>query len=134
MANELRQALAMHQAGQLIQAALLYDHLLKQKSDHAEALHLRGVLHHQMREHAQAADKISRAVALRPSVPLFHANLAEVYRALGQLERAAGSARTAIRLDPDYVEAHNNLGLALQGLGHHLEAVEHFRKGERSRD
>jgi len=47
MADELRQALAMHQAGQLIQAALLYDHVLKQRSDHAEALYLRGVLHHE---------------------------------------------------------------------------------------
>ena len=128
MADELRQALAMHQAGQLIQAALLYDHVLKQRSDHAEALHLRGVLHHQMGEHEQAVDKISRALALRPSIALYHANLAEAYRALGQLERAAGAARTAIRLDPDYAEALNNLGLALQGLGRHPEAVEHFHK------
>jgi len=128
MADELRQALTLHQAGQRGQAALLYDHILKHKADHAEALHLRGVLHHQMGEHAQAADKINRAVALRPSVAIYHANLAEAYRALGQLERAAGAARTAVRLDPDYAEAHNNLGLALQGLGRHKEAAEHFRK------
>ena len=61
-------------------------------------------------------------------MPAFHANLAEAYRALGQWERAIGCCCTALRLAPDYAEAHNNLGLAVKGLGRHAEAVEHFRR------
>jgi tetratricopeptide (TPR) repeat protein len=128
MQDELRYAVAKHQAGQLGQAALLYQRILGQKPEHAEALHLLGVLHHQQGEHARAAEEIMRAVAIRPSVPLYHANLAEVYRSLGQLDRAAGAARTALQLAPEYPEALNNMGLALQGLGKHAEAAEHFRK------
>ncbi len=128
MHDQMRHAIAMHQAGQLGQATLLYELILREKPDNPDALHLLGIAHHQQGNHARAAELISRAVALRPSMALFHANLAEVYRALGQLERAAGAARTALRLAPDYPEALNNLGLALQGMGRHREAAEHFQK------
>ena len=82
------------------------------------------MLRHQQGDHARAVELIGRAVALRPNVPAFHANLAEAYRALGQFERAVGCCRMALRLWPNYPEAHCNLGLALQGLGRHAEAVE----------
>ena len=36
-----------------------------------------------------------QAIALRPSVPAFHANLAEAYRAQGEFNRAVGSCRMA---------------------------------------
>ena len=49
-------------------------------------------------------------------LPAFHANLAEAYRCLGQLDRAVGCCR-ALGLRPDYPEALCNLGLALQGWG-----------------
>jgi tetratricopeptide (TPR) repeat protein len=124
----LSNALELHQAGQLASAAQLYQQILAREQENADALHLFGVLRHQQGDHRQAIDLIGRAVALRPNVPAFHANLSEVYRALGQLDRAAGCCRTALRLAPDYPEALNNLGLALQGLGRHDEAIEAFRQ------
>jgi tetratricopeptide (TPR) repeat protein len=71
---------------------------------------------------------IAQAVALRPNVPAFHANLAEAYRALGQLERAVGCCRAALQLWPDYPEALCNLGVALQSLGRAAEAVDPLRR------
>ena len=41
----------------------------------------------------RAVEMISRAVAIRPNVAAFHANLAEAYRALGQLDRPSAVAR-----------------------------------------
>jgi glucose-6-phosphate 1-dehydrogenase len=55
--------------------------------DHADALHLLGVLEHQCGQHARAAELIRRAVARNPAAPAYHANLAEVYRALGRGDR-----------------------------------------------
>src|SRR5262249_23104648 len=124
MNDMLTAALELHQSGQLGKAAQLYQKILFQEQDNASALHLLGVLHTQQGEHARAVEEISRAVALQPNVPAFHANLAEAYRSLGQFERAAGCCRTALRLWPDFPEASCNLGLALQGLGRHAEAVE----------
>jgi hypothetical protein len=43
------------------------------------------------------------------------ANPSEVAGPLSQWERAVGSCRTALRLAPEYAEAHNHLELTLQG-------------------
>jgi tetratricopeptide (TPR) repeat protein len=128
MQDVLTSAIAMHQAGQLGPAAQLYQKILLQEHENADALHLLGVLHHQQGDHSHAVELIGRAVALRPNVPAFHANLAEAYRALGQWERAVGCCRAALRLRPDYPEALCNLGLALQGLGRCDEAIAQFRR------
>jgi tetratricopeptide (TPR) repeat protein len=128
MQDVLTTAIELHQGGRLTQAAALYQKILAQEKDNAVAMHLLGVLHHQQGDHAKAIELIGRAVAIRPNVPAFHANLAEAYRATGQLERAAGCCRAALGLWPDYPEALCNLGLALQGLGKKSEAVAQFRR------
>jgi tetratricopeptide (TPR) repeat protein len=133
LADDFRTAFSHHERGALEPAARLYQRVLDADPGHADALHLLGVLRHQQGDHAQAIEHIRRAVALRPSVPAFHANLAEAYRARGQFDRAAGSCRVALRLRPDYPEAFGNLGLALQGLGRLDEAVEQFRRALRLR-
>jgi tetratricopeptide (TPR) repeat protein len=112
-----------HQAGRYADAARAYHALLLRDPDDPAALHLFGVLHHQCGYPARAAELIGRAVALRPDVAAYHANLAEAQRALGRHEEAAASCRAALALRPDYPEALNNLGLALHELGRHQEAV-----------
>lgn len=133
MQATLAAAMEMHQAGKLDQAAQLYQEVLGQEQDNADALHLLGVIHHQKGEHKQAVDLICKAVALRPSIPAYHANLAEAYRALGQFNRAVGCCRTALRLWPDYPEAFCNLGMALRALGQLDEAADQFRHALRLR-
>jgi tetratricopeptide (TPR) repeat protein len=128
MRDVLVTAVEMHQAGQWARAAQLYLRVLQAEQENADALHLLGVLKHQQGNHAEAVALIGRAVALRPGVPDFHANLAEAFRALGQLERALGCCRAALRLRPNHPEALCNLGMALQGLGRHDEAVAAFRR------
>jgi tetratricopeptide (TPR) repeat protein len=118
----------MHQAGQMSSAAQLYQRVLAQDEENADALHLLGVLRHQQGDHARAVELIGRAVTLRPNIAAFHANLAEAYRALGKCDRAAGCCRTALRLWPDFPEALCNLALAFQGLGRHEEAAEQLRR------
>jgi tetratricopeptide (TPR) repeat protein len=122
MKDVLRAAMTAHQAGQLAQAAQLYQNVLAQEQENAEALHMLGVVHHQQGDNTGAIELMGRAVVLRPNNPVFHANLAEAYRANGQYERAAGCCRTAISLRPNYPEAIANLGLALQGMGLRDEA------------
>jgi tetratricopeptide (TPR) repeat protein len=131
MSDTLTTALALHQAGQLAQAAQLYERVLQAQPANADALHLFGVLHHQLGQPARAAELITQAIAICPTDPPFHANLAEVYRSVGQFERAADCCRTALRLSPNYPEAACNLGLALQALGRHGEAALAFREALR---
>lgn len=128
MHDVLRAAIEKHQAGQLGVAAQLYQSVLTHEPDHAEALHLLGVLHHQQGQNSRAVELIGRAVALRPNAHVFQANLAEAYRALGDFERAAGCCRAALQIWPDYPEALCNLGAALQGLGQRTEAVDRLQR------
>jgi len=117
----------MHQAGRYADAARRYHSILEWEPDHADALHLFGVLHHQNGYHARAVELLSRAVALRPEAVAFHANLAEAHRALGQHQQAIDCCQAALRLQPNYPEAATNLGLALHDLGRYEEAVAQFR-------
>jgi tetratricopeptide (TPR) repeat protein len=128
MDDILTSAIALHQSGELKSAAQLYLKVLAREQENAHVLHLIGVLRHQEGDHPRAVELISRAVALQPNVPEFHANLAEAYRALGEFERAAGCCRAALHFLPNYPEALCNLGLALQGLGRQCEAADNFRR------
>lgn len=127
MADDLGTALALHRQGRLQEAAGLYQHILARNPNHADALHLLGVLAHQVGQDAQAVDLIGRAVAVNPSAAVYHCNLAEAYRAQGQLDRAADCCRAALRLKPDYPEAANNLGVVLLAQGQAEAAAAQFR-------
>jgi len=128
MQDVLKAAIGLHQAGQFGEALPLYQKVLAREPANADALHLLGVLCHQQGDNTRAVDMIGRAVALRPNVAAFHANLAEAYRALGRLDRAVGCCKAALGLAPNYPEALSNLGLAYQGLGRSTEAVDQFRR------
>lgn len=128
MQDVLKSAVELHQAGELSQAALLYQKVLVMDPENAEATHLLGVLHHQQGDNRRAVELISRSVAMRPSAPGYHANLAEAYRALGRHDRAIGCCRAALALRPDFPEAIGNLGLSLQASGKKTEALEQFRR------
>lgn len=133
MENDLRTAWRFHQENRDADAARCFHHLLEREPGNAAAWHLYGILHHQNGYHARAAELIGRAIDLRPEAAAYHANLAEVQRALGQCEEAIGSCRAALGLQPDYPEAANNLGLALFDLGRYAEAVEQYRVALRMR-
>src|SRR5262245_47085575 len=128
MQNDLLTALAFHQQGQLERAASIYESLLARDPHQADALHLLGVLAHQRGDHPRAAELITRAVGLNGSAAPYHANLAEVYRALGRLDLALGACRKALDLQPEYPEVLNNLGLILLAQGQTDDALRHFRQ------
>ncbi|HEV3168626.1 MAG TPA: tetratricopeptide repeat protein [Isosphaeraceae bacterium] len=131
MPDTLQFALQHHQHGRLHEAARLYEVLLAAQPGHLEALHLLGVVAHQKGDHARAVLLIGRAVAGNPNNAMYHANLAEVYRALGQFDQAVASCRVALRLRPHFPEAVNNLGMALLGQGKTDEAVAQFAEALR---
>ncbi len=54
------------------------------------------------------------AVALRPNSPGARLNLGNALKAQNKLDDAIAAYRDAIRLKPEYAEAHTTLGLALQ--------------------
>src|ERR1051325_6481439 len=110
MQDDFASALQHHLNGRLEEATQRYHAVLTHNPEHADALHLLGVVAHQQGNPARACELIGRAIALQPGVASYHANLAEVYRVTNRLEQAVTCCRTALALQPDSVEAANNLG------------------------
>ena len=63
-----------------------------------------------------------------PTCWMAYNNLSGLLIARGAAHEAAGLARKALELRPDYPEAHNNLALALARGGQVEEAIAHYRK------
>jgi tetratricopeptide (TPR) repeat protein len=49
----------------------------------------------------------------------------------GRVQDGIGHYEQALRIQPDYAEAHNNLGVALLQLGRSQEAIAHFEQALR---
>jgi predicted O-linked N-acetylglucosamine transferase (SPINDLY family) len=116
-----------HRAGHLERAAQHYRALLAQVPDHADALHLLGLLTSQQGHHAEAARYIQQAIALAPQRPDFSTNLGEVQRRQGRLDQAVVSYRRALQIAPDFAEAHYNLANVLKQQDDLPAAIHHYQ-------
>lgn len=123
----LRTAIYAHEQGQLQEAKTLYCELLEANPNHTEALHLLGVLSHQIGLHDLADELIGAAIRQDGTPARYHNNLGAVKAALDQPGEAESCFREALRLDPRYAEAYCNLGLALRQQGRPADAEKAFR-------
>jgi predicted TPR repeat methyltransferase len=121
-------ALAHHRAGRFKDAEAGYREILKGTPDHADAMHLLGMLLNQRGEGQQAVELIQRAIAMKPGMAAMHLNLGVVLFGLSRFDEAVASYGNAIAIKPEYPEAHNNLGFALYRLGRTDEAIACYEK------
>jgi tetratricopeptide (TPR) repeat protein len=131
LAQTLVQAVGYHQRGHLAQAEQLYRQVLQADPQHVDALHLLGVIAHQVGKSDLAIDYLSQAVRLNPHFAEAHNNLGNALKDQGKLAAAAASYRQALHLKPNLAEVHNNLGSTLQGQGELAEAVACYRQALR---
>src|SRR5262245_53190063 len=121
----LQQAMTLHQNGQWVQAQTLYQEILKTQPEHADALHLSGVIALQTHDYQTALRLIDRAIQIRLDATFYY-NRGNVLQALGHLDAAVASYDTAIALQPDYPKAYLNRGNVLKALMHLDAAVASY--------
>ena len=124
----LAAALQHHRAGRLNEAEQLYRRILQTAPDHADALHLLGVLTLQTGHDKEAVELIGKAIAQNSQMPAFHNNLGNALQVQGSFEEAVASYRRALALEPDNAQTHYNLGAALKEQGKLDEAAASFRR------
>ena len=105
-------ATQLQSQGRLQESEHWLQQILQLQPDHAFALHLLGVIAHQVGKQALAAELMQKAIRSNGSAPLFHANLCEVLRQLKRLDEAITHGERAVTLEPKMVMAHSNLGIA----------------------
>lgn len=121
------QALRLHEAGRVGEARALYQAILARDPEHADSLHLLGLITAQGGDPVAGVALIQRAIAAEPERAPFHNSLGIAYGLFGRGEDAVTAYRRAVTLRPESAEILNNLGTALCALGRHAEAVVCYR-------
>jgi predicted O-linked N-acetylglucosamine transferase (SPINDLY family) len=121
--QQFESGVSHHQAGRLAEAEAIYRQVLLRNPNHAEALHLLGLIVGQHGNDDQAIDLIGRAIRLMPGFANAHSNLGNSLMRKGRLDEAVASYRRAIALKPDYFAAYCNLAAALKNQGHLDESI-----------
>ncbi|QOL48362.1 tetratricopeptide repeat protein [Massilia litorea] len=124
----LKEAVALHQGGKLIDAAARYRHVLDIAPRQFDALHLLGVIQRQQGEAQDAVRLIETALAIDPGQATAHCNLGAAFQDLGRSGEALASYDTALGLNPGYALAWSNRGNALRKLGRLPEAVDSYER------
>jgi tetratricopeptide (TPR) repeat protein len=121
-------ALQHHQAGRLQEAERLYRKVVAQRPNHADALHMLGVLSAQTGRLDAAIELIRKAISLNHNLPQAHNNLGNALRDVGRIDESIAACRQAIVLKPIFPEAFNNLGNALKDEGQLDESIDAYRQ------
>lgn len=124
--NKFDHAIRHHSAGRLQKARQLYRDVLKLDPGHNDALHMLGLLTHQLGDNDAAIKLLNKALQQGPESAEIFTNLGNALQASGQIEEAITSFKKALKINPDFILAHNNLGNALNLAGNKEEAIASF--------
>jgi Flp pilus assembly protein TadD len=117
-----------HRAGRLDVAENYYRQILARIPNHAEAVHMLGVIALQVGRGDLAATLIERSLQHAPGNPVALKNLSAALRAANRITDAVNAARAALQILPNDADAWGNLGNALADLGRLPEAVDAQRR------
>jgi hypothetical protein len=128
LAEAMGIARAHEENERLAEAESMLARVLAVAPDHADALHLLGIVLYKLDRHAEALPAMRRALELGIDTPLYYRNITELYRALGELDQAEAAARRAVALSPADPVALVNQGVVLADLCRPREAIDCFRR------
>ncbi|HWS65287.1 MAG TPA: tetratricopeptide repeat protein [Steroidobacteraceae bacterium] len=124
----LEQAVGLHQAGRIAEAAGIYEKIIAQAPDHFDATHLLGVIALQEGRLEQARSLIAAALRIDPNDTAALNNLGTVHLRNRELEVAHKHFERAVKLQPNSSSGLTNLGTVLRELGRPREALVPLRR------
>ena len=122
----LETATERHRAGQFAEARRLYRDVLARTPEHPVTLFRSGLLELQDGHPEAALLLVERAVAANAAEPRYHFVLGQSLQALRRWDPAIGAYETALKLQPDFLDAWNNLGVALKESGLFRDALQAY--------
>ncbi len=120
-------AFAVHQRGQVGDAAARYEEILGRQPGHADALYLRGLIAMEGNQFELARHYVGTALAAQPNHPQLLNALGETLRRMGNVAAAEDLLRRALEQAPDHADALNNLGVLLSESGRGAEGIALFK-------
>ena len=123
----MEQAIALadthYRAERLPEAENIYQQILKQYPNQHVALHMLGLIAHQVGKNEIAAELITKAITLKPDYFDAQNNLGIVHESLGNAAEAISRFQKTISINPKHFHAYNNLGLVQHKQGNILDAI-----------
>ncbi|MEE4355510.1 MAG: tetratricopeptide repeat protein, partial [Desulfococcaceae bacterium] len=115
--SDLQQAVSLHQENRFQEAEKLYRKIIAQIPDHADALHLLGLIFFQKGNSSKAVELICKAIEKSPSNPIFYSNLGLAYKLQYKTDEALSSYEKALELTPNDPEICYRMGKVLRETG-----------------
>jgi tetratricopeptide (TPR) repeat protein len=109
-ADDLADVAKLMRAGQHAQALSKADAFLGKKPRDAQMRFLKGVILTEQNKSSEAIAIFTKLTEDFPALPEPYNNLAVLYAAAGQYDKAAAALEAAIRTNPSYATAYENLG------------------------
>ncbi len=109
-ADDIVLARKLLRGGDRVGALVMVDKVLAAKPADQQGRFLKGVILAEDGRTAEAIDIYTKLMQDFPELPEAHNNLAVLYAARGELERARDELTLAIRTNPGYATAYENLG------------------------
>ena len=123
-----REAFRARDSARLATARSIYEQILQSVPEHAQALHLLGVLLHQGGESERGLELLARAIRARPNDATMHNNLGNILTDNKRHAEAAAAYRRAIELGYEGANAVSNLGVSLMAAGEAEAAMTAFQR------
>lgn len=111
--QDLQQAVALHKAGRLDEAAAIYKAVLKKDARDFDANMYLGMVHVQQQDFDAAVYRLQTAVKVNPNSALAQCNLGVALVSVGRHADAAAAFQHALKIKPDFVDALVKLPQAL---------------------
>ncbi len=128
-ANEaLELARSLCDGGRLAEASEVCSKILLADPDHADTLHLLGIVAYRQGKREAAIRWLRRAARVQPGGAAARNDLGNVLMQEGRTAEAMEQYRRAVEIAPDFAAAHNNLGNAHQIAGEFEESVGCYRR------
>jgi hypothetical protein len=112
------------QARRFGEASGICNDVLAASPDNAAALALLGTIAAHSNDPERGIALLERAVAVRPGVASWHANLCALYRMVYRMQAALTAGQESVRLDPQNADHLVNLSLVFTDLDHREHAID----------
>lgn len=126
--SKIKKARALVQAGQIAEAGLLLEQIMKTERRDADVWFLLGFIRGKRGQHVQSAECFSKALELRSGDIQILYNLGIALRGAGNVEAALDAFQKVVKLQPNYNDAGACLADAYSTLGRLDESEDAFRE------
>ena len=125
---QIEQGISLHRQGKLKSAAALYQEVLSQDNNNADALHYLGLINYQMGNAQQADDLISRALQINPACANTLSDLGMVKVEREQYKESLPLFVRSLQLNPNHIDAMNNMAIALKKLLRYEQTIPLYER------